>query len=400
LPVLLSTAISLRESRKFAHAEALARQAVSIAPDNPKALSLLGQILHDRNNLVEAELIQRRAFELAPENSAYALRLGALLLSEDNWERGLPLWERRHGPDLKNVHGSAPRVRFRQWAGESLRGKSLLIWPEQGHGDQIQMVRYVQRLRGRGAARITLVTYPALLPLFASTHGVDAVLTPEMYYAFGAAKHDFWVFIFSIPFCLRETPDLIPKNIPYIKANKNLVARWQSVLRDDATKVGIAWKGSEHNPRNATRSLAAITDLAPLSRISGASFVTVQDGATEDELKQFANHARINDLGSGIQNFAELAAIISSLDVVITVDTSVAHLAGALGKPTWILLPNVAMDWRWGNRGADSIWYPGTVTLFRQQQEEEDWSATVNRVAHALRELSEQRLQLRHAAAQ
>jgi Flp pilus assembly protein TadD len=372
----------LRQKRNLEEAEWFARRSVSLSPVSARAFDLLGLILQDVGKFDEAEAMLGHAMKLDPLDSTFALHLGYLLLSQGRWKEGLLLCERRHAHDLNSLYGNPPRVAFPQWKGESLRGKSLLIWPEQALGDQIQLARYIQRLRGRGAARITLVCDAALQPLFVSMHGVDAVLSPEVYYMIGAPVHDFWVFCFSIPLHVGDTPSTIPNAIPYLKAPKKRIAKWQAPLRVQGRKIGLAWRGSEANPRDVLRSLPSVALLDPLGRVEGASFVSLQRDTRETSVLPMLH------VGDQLAHFGDLAAVIANLDLVITVDNAVAHLAAALGKPTWVLLPNVGRDWRWGHEGSDSVWYPGVMRLFRQAASEKDWSATIERVVQALGELS------------
>jgi Flp pilus assembly protein TadD len=373
--------VQLRQTRRLEEAEWYARRAVAHASASPMAINLFGQILQDEGKLEEAEAAFRSAMKLDARDSKYALNLGYLLLSQGRWSEGFQLYERRHADDLNALYGRPPRVSFPQWNGESLRGKSLLIWPDQGFGDQIQIARYIQKLRGRGAVRITLVCDAPLQPLLASMSGVNAVLSPEMYYVIGAPVHDFWVFGFSIPLLIGDTPSSIPKTIPYLKAPKKLVAKWQAPLRAKGLKIGLSWQGNPANPRDGARSLPNVGVLDPLARVEGATFVSLQRESKETSAVPMLH------FGDQIVHFGDLAGIIAHLDLVITVDTAVAHLAGALGKPTWVLLPNVGRDWRWGNEGSESAWYPGVMRLFRQTPSERDWSATIERVVQALSEL-------------
>jgi hypothetical protein len=152
-----------------------------------------------------------------------------------------------------------------------------------------------------------------------------------------------------------------------------------------ALRVGLVWKGNPQFENDSDRSLPHLQTLAPLWRVPGLDFVSLQKGAGEGDVAERAAQQPLADLGSAMQDFADAAAIVAQLDLVITVDTAMAHLAGALGKPCWLLLPWYMTDWRWGIEGTDSIWYPGAMRLFRQGPDA-DWGPVIADVAVALME--------------
>jgi Flp pilus assembly protein TadD len=381
---LLNLGGLLRSTRRLREAESVMAQLIAMAPEYHEALNLFGLILTDQGRLDHAKSAFRRARELQPDNAHYLLNLSYALLSEGNWAEGLPLFEARHAPSFEGVFSSPPSIPFPQWQGESIAGSALLIWPEQGHGDLIQLVRYVRRLKSLGAARITLVCSEATLPLFATLPDADAVIPRETFHASACPMHDYWTYIWSIPHHLREHPSTIPAELPYLRAPTNAASKWERFLPKGRLRVGLVWRGNPLNPNDAVRSLPALKTLRPLWDIENVTFVSLQKEATVSELQSGTGQRFIVNLGSRAANFADVAAIISRLDLVIGVDTAVMHLAAALGKPAWILISNVAADWRWAVGGSASIWYPGAVTLFRQEVDETDWSGVVSRVARAL----------------
>ncbi|KML18381.1 MULTISPECIES: tetratricopeptide repeat protein [Burkholderia] len=381
---LLNLGRLLRSTRRLREAESVIAQLIELTPDNHEAMNVLGLILKDQGRLNLAKAAYRRAVELQPDHALYMLDLANALLYDGNWIEGLPLFEARHAPLFQGAFSSPPPVPFPQWRGETIVGATLLIWPEQGHGDLIQLARYIRKLKSLGAARITLVCSAATLSLFAALPDADAVVPRENFRASACPIHDFWTYVWSIPHHLKEQPSTIPAELPYLRAPANAASRWERFIPKGRLRVGLVWRGNPLNANDQVRSLPALKILRPLWKIEGVTFVSLQKDAAVTEMQSESAHGFIVNLGSRAGDFADVAAIISRLDLVIGVDTAVVHLAAALGKPTWILLSNIATDWRWAARGSTSIWYPGVVTLFRQEVDELDWSSVVSRVARAL----------------
>ncbi|MBF0460153.1 MAG: hypothetical protein HQL87_02040 [Magnetococcales bacterium] len=270
-------------------------------------------------------------------------------------------------------------VPFPLWQGEDLTGKSLLIFSEHGFGDQIQFCRYVTRLLAAGIRWCTVVCDPPLVALLASLAGVDQVLVKGQ----DCPPHDFWLFYLSVPLHLATTPATIPDQIPYLHAPADRLARWEGLMPKQGFRVGLVWHGNPQHTNDANRSLPGLTVLAPLWSVPGVAFVSLQKGAGEKEASQPPPGQPILHWGDWIQDFADTAAIVTHLDLVISVDSAVAHLAGALGKPCWVMLPAVGTDWRWLHGRTDSPWYPGVLRLFHQEQPGE-WSTVVQQIREAL----------------
>ncbi|MDF3084382.1 tetratricopeptide repeat-containing glycosyltransferase family protein [Burkholderia sola] len=387
IQALLNLGMLLRSGHRLKEAEQAIRCAVEQAPENYEALNALGLVLKDLGHYDEADAIYRHAIELQPGRGVSKLNLGNLLLYRNNWIEGMPLFEARHEIGFQGVYSIAPAVSFPQWKGEPIDGASLLIWPEQGHGDQIQLVRYVNRLKALGAKWITLVCSAATRPLFSTLREVDAVVARDTFDPSTCPHHDFWTYIWSIPFNLKELPTSIPAALPYLHAPRNSASKWDHLIPRSRLRVGLVWKGNPGNPNDRARSLPDLKTLIPLWQIKDVTFVSLQKEATGAQIRAEIGDRFIVNLGNKVADFADVAAIVSRLDLVIGVDTAVIHLSAALGKPTWILLSNVATDWRWTCAGTKSAWYPGIVTLFRQQAEETDWGNVVTRIAHALTDM-------------
>ena len=225
------------------------------------------------------------------------------------------------------------------------------------------------------------MTFVPLAELFAELDGVDGVVTDIA----TIGPHDFWSFLLSVPLHLGTTLDSLPAPVPYLRASPARVARWAPRLPEGGLRVGLVWAGERRHDNDENRSMPSLGALEPLWRtpVADLHFVSLQKGRGEDEARLWAGAGRLVELGSGLADFADTAAVVAQLDLVVCVDTAVAHLAGALGTPCWVMLPAKGTDWRWMRKRTDSPWYPGSVRLFRQGQAGE-WSGVVGEVAAAL----------------
>ena len=372
--------ILLYDTHRLPEAEAAFRRALELNPRHGGAYNNLGILLYDTHRLPEAEAALRRALELKPDSAEARFQLSLLLLALRRYQEAWPLYESRYAPDMAGSTTTIPGLSYPQWQGESLTGKSLVIRPEQGFGDYIQFARYAPLLKARGVSRLTLVCPKPLQALLETVEGVDAVVTDLVQ----VPVHDYWSFILSLPLHFATTADSIPAaSLPYVHALPERIAQWRDRLPAAAVrKVGLVWKGQPLHKNDANRSLPGLASLAPLWSIPGVTFISLQKGQGEEEAAQPPAGQPLMALGAQMSDFADSAAIVSQLDLVICVDTAIAHLAGAMNKPCWLLLPAVGTDWRWLMDRVDSPWYP-SVRLFRQS-DTGDWSATIDEVAAAL----------------
>lgn len=369
----------LAAGKRFEEAAAAYAAAIRLDSTEPAAWSNLGALHAGRGHLAAAEACHRRALALDSGYRPARFNLGYVLLRQGRFEEGWPCLEARDWPASLAPHLPMPR-----WQGEAVAGRTVLIGCESGHGDMIQFCRFAAALKRDGARRVGVLCHPGLLRLFGGLAGVDAV------YALGstvpAGAWDLWVPAISLPLCcgMRSETDL-PATLPYLHAEPALVERWASRLPAQGLRVGLVWKGNPRFENDADRSLPGLATLAPLADVPGVAFVSLQKGAGEDEALAPPAGMRLLPLGGELDDFADTAAVVDGLDLVIAVDTGVAHLAGALGKPCWILLlPAYQTDWRWLEARGDSPWYPGAVRLFRQRGIG-DWTPVVAEVAGALR---------------
>jgi Flp pilus assembly protein TadD len=372
----LNLGMLLAKQKRFEEAEAHYRQVVELIPDSAVAWSNLGVLQACRKQETEAELSYRIAIAINPDHRLAYFNLSYLLLRQGRFEEGWRCLEMRdwYGQLEKNI--PCPR-----WQGEPLQGRSLLISFDAGHGDMIQFCRYAKVLKARGAARITLVCHPALKTLFTTLDGVDTVLAFDE--TLPPAEWDYWTPPLSIPFYCRTRLDSIPVDIPYLRADRKLAERWSSVMSGECgpsdLRVGLVWKGNPRFENDSERSLPDLKALEPLGTIEGVRFFSLQKGAGEDEAANLPADLPLVNLGPHISDFADSAAIVANLDLIISVDTAIAHLAGAMAKECWTLLPDYMTDWRWLTGRTDSPWYPGVMRLFRQPRMGE-WATVIAEV--------------------
>ncbi|WP_346288588.1 tetratricopeptide repeat-containing glycosyltransferase family protein [Zoogloea sp.] len=372
-------AILLGRLGRVEEAEAEYRAAIERAPGWASAHSNLGTLLADLARDGEAEACFRHALALDPDSAVAAKNLGQLLLALGRFDEGWALHESRlrETPPV-SVPAGAP-CRF--WQGEPLAGKSVLVLPEQGLGDEIQFSRYLPWLKAQGAARVTLVCRGAQKALFAGLAGVDRLLGLEDEADGLLEAHDYWTVLLSLPFRAATRADSIPAQVPYLHPDPQRQAALAPRLAGAGRKVGLVWQGNPAHSNDRDRSLPDLSILAPLWAVPGLRFFSLQVPAPAQALP---GNLPLTDLAPHLHDFADTAALLAGLDLLISVDTSCAHLAGALGVPCWLLLPAWRSDWRWLRERGDSPWYPRT-RLFRQPRRGE-WGAVVADLGRALAE--------------
>jgi tetratricopeptide (TPR) repeat protein len=356
--------------------------ALTLRPNYPEAQYNLASVLKRLKRFPGAEAAFRQALALRPGYPDAKFYLGTLLLGMGQYDEGWALYESRYEHPGFAHHNSRALLRCPQWHGEDLTGKSLLIWQEDGLGDMIQFARYLPLLKARGAAHITFACAPVLHRLMAHVDGIDAIVDQETALA-EASRFDCWTSLLSAPFHMRTTVETIPSATRFTP-EPALIEQWRVRLDElpRGRKIGLVWKGNPLHHNDVNRSLPSLATLASLWTLPDVSFVSLQKGQGEDEAQHPPTGQPLLNLGSEVTDFADSAAIISQLDLVVCVDTSIAHLAASLGKPCWILLPGNVVDWRWMQGRDDSPWYPQTVRLFRRAAGE-SWMATVERVREA-----------------
>ncbi len=442
---LFAEAVRSHEERRLERAEQLYRQILSAAPGHPGASNNLGVLLQEQDRLTEAAEVctaavaagdrspalfntlgltllragraaeavdcfqtaiaadatlaelqnnlgnglcelgmweegisaYRQAITLAPEYVEAHWNLAQALLTTGRMEEGFAEYEWRwRKPDFSSPVRHAPTP---VWDGSELRGQTMLLHAEQGFGDAIQFIRYVPLVKERGAGVILVECQPQLVEIFRTVPGVDAVAP----FGTWTAESRLHAPLMTLPYLFRTKMESIPAPIPYLVPHRGLVREWSSRLgpRSGRMRIGVVWAGSQSRTDLRHRS-CPVEELFILEDIPGLDFVSLQVGAAPEDIASLKQRFTVHDVGEFFRDFADTAAAVRNVDLVITVDTSVAHLAGALGVPVWVLLSRRS-DWRWLLEREDSPWYPG-MRLFRQI-EQDDWGSVVRRVAARLR---------------
>jgi Flp pilus assembly protein TadD len=361
--------IALTSVGQLDEAVEVLRQSIRLQPDLSEAYSNLGNALSERGEVDEAIASYRQAIELKSDFAGAHWNYARLLLKLGKYEEGWKEFEWR----LRTPHWMRMGVNFAQsrWTGQDARGKTILLVSDASLGDAMHLIRYAPLVAGRGAT-VLLECQAELVPLLNRVHGVSKV------FACGGRlpPFDWQIPLFSLPLVFGTTMETIPADVPYLSAPAERIEQWAKRLRGDSSfKVGLVWAGSLG--RDARSCLLA--SFAPLGAIPGVSFYGLQKGPEANQ--PVPAGMRLIQLGDELGDFADTAALVSNLDLVISVDTSVAHLAGGMGRPVWTLI-YFDPSFLWLRDRADSPWYP-TMRLFRQPRKG-DWDSVITRVVDAL----------------
>lgn len=371
-------AVALHNRGELDEALVASRRAAALAPGHPVIQSNLAGVLFNKGAIDEALAVSERAVALAPDNALVRFNHSHLLLICGDLKRGFADYRRR-----RECFAQLQMVRGPEWQGESFAGRTLLLFSEQGLGDVLHFIRYLPMVIAKGGT-IVLQVQPALSPLLSSLQGVTVVPTGRP-----LPPLDLQLPLMDLPYLFGTTLDTIPADVPYLHADPTRVATWRRALGSvTALKVGVAWAGSPTHKGDRYRSLPAAAVL-PRLVMPGVQLYSLQKEPRPADVPVLTELGPdVIDLGPSLGDFADTAAVIAALDLVISVDTSIVHLAGALGALTWVLLP-YAQDWRWLRDRADSPWYP-SLRLFRQN-EPQAWDGVLTRVAAALKRLTQAR---------
>jgi tetratricopeptide (TPR) repeat protein len=364
-------ALALRESDRLEEAEAMFRRASAREPKDVALRANHASMLKDLGRLDEAEVEYREALRLDPGNALVHYNLGIALLLAGRFTEGFFHYAWRFAAGVVADRGFSQPA----WNGEALGGKTLLIHAEQGLGDTIQMARFLSHLPPGG-----VVVVEAPRPLVRLLTGIPRIRVVQK--GETLPPFDLHCPMMSLPAMLATELGTIPADTPYLRVDATRAAHWQrQVSALPGLHVGIAWAGNPDDVRLDRKRSVALTALAPLAAIDGVSFVSLQLGKPGEGLAASAFGPGTQDWTTELQDLAETASLIEALDLVISVDTAVAHLAGALGRPVW-LLNRFDTDWRWLLGRDDCPWYP-TLRQFRQAKPG-DWAGIVERVATEL----------------
>jgi len=369
--------LALAAGEREEEAIAAFRAALALKSGHAVAWNNLGLALQSVNDVDGAISAFRRAIALQPEFEHAHWNLALALLLAGQYDEGWSEYEARFalselGKDRHVFAGTA-------WDGSAPTGKTLLLYTEQGLGDALQFARFIAPLARMGA-RCIVYCPQALAPLLATAPGVAQTVTD----AEGLPHHDAHLALLSLPRLLGTTVDAIPADVPYITVAPERRAAARKLIEASPRRlnVGVVWTGNPANPANRLRS-AGLDALDPLFEVEGIDWYSLQQGRTTADFTPAARKARMRPLPADWA-LVDTAALIAELDLVISVCTSIAHLSGALGRPTWTMLA-CAADWRWLQGRADSPWYP-TMRLFRQPHPR-DWNAVARSIAFELRAL-------------
>lgn len=370
---------ALKNSDRYEEAITAHQESIRLQPNNAEAHSDYGTALHASARFEEAAQQYERAIQLAPDFAAAHFNLGLSLLLRGRFEEG---WA-KHEWRSKVASHIASHIRFPMpaWNGETLDGKRLLIYAEQGFGDMIMAARYLPLAAARGG-RIIFICPQEMVTLLGKMPGIDEVVIPQD--EFPKVEADVQRSLMSLPYVFGTTEKTIPAEVPYLHADPERAAQFHSrVLTDDGKlKVGLVWSGRSFPDPKRSMTLDV---LAPLAQVRNVQLFSLQLGDAAQQIASAPPGLEISDITSDMKDFADTAALIEHLDLIVSIDTATAHLAGAMGKPTWVLLPWVP-DWRWMLGREDSPWYP-TMKLFRQPTFG-NWETPVNRVVEELKKLS------------
>jgi len=368
-------AFALLEHGDPERAERWLRKGVTLDPSLPELHNNLGNVAREQGDVHEAVACYRRAIALRPDFADAHWNLSQGLLALGMFSEGWSDYEWR----WKRPGFTSPRRDFPipLWDGSDMQGRTLLIHAEQRIGDAIQCVRYCSVLQSLGA-KVVLECHRELVRLFRSLPGITMVVP----HGEPLPDCDAHLPMMSLPRVMQTTLETVPRDVPYLVPPADLVAEWakQFGTTGSDVRVGIVWSGARKLKALLNRS-CPFDAIMRLQGVSGVTLFSLQLGNAAAELQTIPRSLRPVDLTQGIVDMADTAAIISHLDLIISIDTAVAHLGGAMGKTVWLLLPRMA-DWRWMLEREDSPWYP-TMRLFRQKTAG-DWSGLMADVRSAL----------------
>lgn len=377
-----SLAAARLEQARPAEALDLALASAGLAAGRPEPCLNVGRALRDLGRPAEAVAWYDRALAARPDYALARWNRAVALLQAGDYPGGWPAYESRleYEPGCRRTDVRAP-----PWDGQDVAGRTVLVYGEQGFGDAIQFVRYVPLLARLGA-RVVVECRPELVRLFRSVAGAAEVVPVGGAAAGGVPAPDFHCPLPGLPLRFGTTLDTLPEgDVPYLRAER--AGAWDGAVAAAAkvdtaagacpTRVGLCWAG---NPRPDPHRTSPPELLAPLAAVGQVRFYSLCKGRGADVAGPLAA-LKVVDLTDALTDFADTAGLIANLDLVVTIDTAVAHLAGALGKPTWVMLRSSA-DWRWLLGRSDSPWYP-TARLFRQPRPG-DWAPAVRDVVSAL----------------
>lgn len=344
-------------------------------PDSAAAFNNYGNVMRECGFPERAVPFLQHAAILDPNNITAKFNLAVTYLLQGNYTQGWPAYETRW--NYEHLAGTEPKYAQPRWRGEDLKGKTILVVGEQGHGDCIQFSRFLFNLHVAGA-KIKLQVTDGLISMFANSSIIEQVGG----YNSDMGEFDLWVPIMSIPGILGVTLDNLPRPQSYLTAQPELVKQWLEKLGPkNKMRVGFSWSGRRDSWLNQHKGMPFETMLQMIKDNPQYEWINLQVDCTLEEDEELSG-AGVTTYPGSITSFADTAALMMHLDVIISVDTAIAHLAGALGRPTWIMLNQFAVDWRWLLNRDDSPWY-SQARLFRQPVRG-DWVSVTKKISQFL----------------
>jgi predicted O-linked N-acetylglucosamine transferase (SPINDLY family) len=364
-----SRANVLYELRRFEDAVASFDKAIALNTDDADAFLNRGNALKDLKRLGEALTSYDKAIALDSGHADARVNRSLCLLLLGRLQEAWPEYEWRQENGNWKAGRPCPAVPYRLWHDEDIAGRTVLVSAEQGLGDTLQFCRYLKLLEGK-RARVIAAVQPGLRSIVSTLSPSIEVLVPGE--AVPAA--DYYCPLLSLTLAFATTVENIPAEVPYLKADPQRVESWRQRIGSEGLRIGIAWQGRPTGPADADRSFA-LSEFAEIGKLPGVRLISLQKNFGSEQLARLPAGMKVETLGedfdAGPEAFLDTAAVMESLDLVITSDTAIAHLAGALGRPVWVALKWVP-DWRWLLDRSDSPWYP-TMRLFRQSSRG-DWT--------------------------
>lgn len=355
------------------------RRALELNPDDARAQCEMGKLYLKHLDLANARNHFQKAVAIDSQYAEAQISLATTVLLQGDFTNGWAYYQQRFRFGNTREQAYPYQYRLPLWRGESFSDRKLIVHAEQGFGDTIQFSRFLPDVKARGG-HVTFQVQPPLMPLFENFPGVDT-LEPLPQVRPVESDADLYVPLMDLPACVDITLSTIPAPCPYLSADRQKVKAWRQRFNTEKFKVGLVWSGNPQHKNDHHRS-CNLTDLIGLNSIEGVQFYSLQKQVNSNEMSILKTDTGFIHIGGELRDFGDTAAAIDCLDLVITVDTAIAHLAGAMAKPVWVLIPFLP-DWRWMLQRTDSPWYPG-MRLFRQPRAA-DWQSVIDLVMLQLR---------------
>ena len=372
---LIEQGNQLRADRQPVAALKCYAQAFVDDPDSASAFNNYGNVLREIGQPQRAIPFLQHALVLQPDNPTAQFNLAVSYLIQGDYARGWPAYECRW--NYEHLAGTQPQFAQPRWTGQDLRDRAILVIGEQGHGDNIQFMRFLFNLHAAGARVLFQVT-DGLIPMLSGSNVVDWVGR----YSDTPPEFDYWIPIMSLPGVLGITIENLPKQVSYLNAHQDLFQQWQQRLGPKKRmRVGFCWSGRKDNWLNTHKGMPFDQMTELIKNNPTYEWINLQVDASAEEDSVLAALGVTRYPGT-IRNFADTAALIAHMDVVLSVDTSIAHLSAALGRPTWLMLNWFAPCWRWMLNRDSSPWY-SSMRIFRQPAQD-DWTSVTRKIEQYL----------------